>query len=383
MLSAFDDYPIHQTVSPVAHTATSDANVYDRYFFQGADRLGETIFGAGLAIYPNRDIIDASFSVATEGRQHSLHASGRLHPGSRITSIGPITVEVVRPLHSLRIIIDGPHADELGMHADLTFSARTVAVEEPRHTATQGARTILDATRLTQWGDWSGTISVDGAAVRLDPLRHVGLRDRSWGVRPLGDATPGAPSHDLPQVFWVWSPIRFDDHCLHAGVNEHADGRRWFQFGERTALIDPGLLDPDGGAHALVDTGGLVEPLRAVDYDIDWEPGTRRARSAVVTFHPWNRSPQRVELTPLAPFFLRGLGYINPDWMHGAWKGELAVGRESWRPTDLDPTDVHNLHIQQLCRASCDGREGIAVLEQLALGPHEPSGLTGFLDGAG
>ena len=35
MLTRFDDYPIHQTPEPVAHAASSDRNVYDRYWLNG------------------------------------------------------------------------------------------------------------------------------------------------------------------------------------------------------------------------------------------------------------------------------------------------------------------------------------------------------------
>ncbi len=38
--------------------------------------------------------------------------------------------------------------------------------------------------------------------------------------------------------------------------------------------------------------------------------------------------------------------------------------------------------VQQLCRVTAGDHLGWGVLEQLVLGPHTPSGLTGVLDGA-
>jgi hypothetical protein len=35
MLSRYDDYPVHQTPEPIAQPATTDRNVYDRYWFNG------------------------------------------------------------------------------------------------------------------------------------------------------------------------------------------------------------------------------------------------------------------------------------------------------------------------------------------------------------
>jgi hypothetical protein len=79
---------------------------------------------------------------------------------------------------------------------------------------------------------------------------------------------------------------------------------------------------------------------------------------------------------------MKGLGYLHPEWGQGFWKGELAIGGESFAPDDLDPLRRENVHVQQVVRAS-DGREaGTGVLEQLCLGPYAPAGLAAFLDGA-
>ena len=89
-----------------------------------------------------------------------------------------------------------------------------------------------------------------------------------------------------------------------------------------------------------------------------------------------------IELEPLLCFRMKGIGYTHPEWGHGRWKGELAIGGESWKTADLDETALENLHIQQVMRARCGDREGVGVLEQIALGPHAPSGFESLLDGA-
>ena len=48
--------------------------------------------------------------------------------------------------------------------------------------------------------------------------------------------------------------------------------------------------------------------------------------------------------------------------------------------TGVDP--FRNLHVQQIVRATMGERVGVGVFEQLALGPHDPSGFTELLDGA-
>jgi hypothetical protein len=48
---------------------------------------------------------------------------------------------------------------------------------------------------------------------------------------------------------------------------------------------------------------------------------------------------------------------------------------------ELDSVEPWSIHIQQVMRATWGDRTGMGVLEQLAVGPHAPSGLTGVLDG--
>ena len=77
-----------------------------------------------------------------------------------------------------------------------------------------------------------------------------------------------------------------------------------------------------------------------------------------------------------------GLGYLHPEWSHGLWKGEEALGGEEWKLDALDPLDPRHIHVQQLCRARMGDREGIGLLEQLVIGPHRPAGFRSLFDGA-
>ena len=74
-----------------------------------------------------------------------------------------------------------------GLACDLTFRASAPAHDEPRHITRTGAQTILNAQRFIQTGDWSGTILAEGKEIRVDAEDWVGARDRSWGVRPVGE----------------------------------------------------------------------------------------------------------------------------------------------------------------------------------------------------
>jgi hypothetical protein len=373
MLTKLDDYPLHQTAEPIAQPATGDRNFYDRYFFNGYSRAGDFFFAAALGVYPNRRVMDAAVSVVRGGRQWSVRAS-RLAPTERTeTAVGPISVEVIEPLRSLRLRV-GENAH--GIAADLTFRARTAPIEEPRFTHRVNGRLMMDLTRLTQFGSWSGSLAVAGESLPIAPATTLGSRDRSWGVRPVGEPEGGAPGM-LPQFFWLWAPINFDDVCVHFDVNEDGEGRRWHANG---TLARVGAAGDDGVVGASRDDG--IVDTRTVDHRIRWQPGTRRAASAEITVTPSGAAPLTIALEPLLTFQMLGIGYLNPEWGHGMWKGDLAVGGDVWTLADLEPLDPRHLHVQQLCRARMNGQEGIGVLEQLVIGPHAPSGFTSIIDGA-
>lgn len=374
MLTSFDDYPLHQTGVPVQQPASGDRNHYDRYFFNGYDREGSLFFALAMGRYPNRSVLDASFSVVDGGVQRSVHASGRAPLDPIDTSCGPIRIEVVEPLRVLRVVVDDA---EHGIGCDLTWHARTLAVEEDHFHRMSGTRVVMDYTRLTQFGTWQGWVRTGDREVQVAAEAFLGSRDRSWGIRGVGEPEGGAPGSTLPQFFWLWSPLNFDDGAAHFDVNEDARGDRWHE----TALDVP--LLPEGAP--AIDPGGLPHSprrMRAVDWHIDWEPGTRRARHASLTFMPWDAEPSTIELEPVLTFHMLGIGYFHPEWSHGVWRGEAATGTTELVLADLDPVAVQHIHVQQLVRAAWGERRGIGVLEQLALGEHAPSGLTGLFDGA-
>ncbi len=369
MLTPLDDYPIHQTPLPIAHPVSGDPNHYDRYWFNGYRE--DLYFAVAMATYPNRDIIDAAFSVVWDGRQRSVFASGRLPKDRRITRIGPIEIEVVEPLRINRVMVDAP---EHGLVADLTYVARTVAIEEPRQTMYQGGRLVMDSTRLTQWGTWSGSIDVAGERVDVYAAGTYGTKDRSWGVGPVGAPTPMAPAATLPQIFFLWAPLQFDDCCTHFMVFERSDGTPLVKSG----AIVPVLTDRDAPTWGVDDA---YEHLAGGSHKVSWEPGLRRSDGARLTLERATGAQETISLEPLLTFRMRGIGYMHPTHGHGHWHDELAVHGEDLSVVELDTVEPWSIHVQQVMQATWGDRTGMGVLEQLAVGPHAPSGLTGLFDG--
>src|SRR5258706_2651402 len=123
VLSSHDDYPIHQASLPISQPSTSDINFYDRYFFNGYDHDGSSYFAIAMGLYPNRHVVDATFSTIRDGEQVSVFASQRA-PSDRRQAIhvGPISVDVVEPMRAIRVSVDAPTD---GVRAELTFTARS------------------------------------------------------------------------------------------------------------------------------------------------------------------------------------------------------------------------------------------------------------------
>ena len=366
MISAGDDYPLHQTPRPVRDPGT-DRNLYDRYFFNGYTRDASAYFAVALGQYPGRNITDAAFSVQAGGVQHNVRASRVLGPDRLDTSVGPIRVEVLEPLRRLRVVVT--EAAGSGISADLVFAARAPAFEEPHFMHRAGFRTTFDYTRLTQNGTWTGTVRVGEQTIELSPDNSWASRDRSWGIRPVGERDPaGAPDGPaLPQFYWLWAPLNFDDACALFDVQEHPDGTRWHQAA---------LWAPPGEPTGDVEAGTAT-------YDVVWRSGSRHAEAATITWNLASGARHQVRLTPISTFYMHGIGYTHPTWGHGMWVGESESAYDAFSLAEVDDAAPQNLHVQTLVRAERDdGAQGMGILEQLVIGPHAPSGFTGLLDPA-
>lgn len=373
MITKFDDYPIHQTPSPVCEPESASLDVYDRYWFNGFDREGTFYFGVALGLYPNRHVMDGAFSVLVDGVQHSFFASRRAGAERADTSVGPLSVEVIEPTRVIRVCLA---PNDTGIECDLTFTARTVAYEEPRSTLREDGRIMLDTTRFTQFGTWRGHFSVAGVRTDVGPDSVLGVRDRSWGIRPVGEKDGGAPSRNEPGIFWTWSVNHFDDSCTHYATFENHDGHPV----QLSAAVLPAYADvadiPTEGEPWMYSVPGRPKMT------IDWKKGTRRAARAELELPTRTGEQQVITLEPLLLFCMKGLGYQHPKWAHAVWKGELVTGSESWKPEELDPLAYENIHVHQVCRVKMGTKVGTGVLEQIVFGSHKPSGFKSFFDGA-
>lgn len=374
MLSKFDDYPIHQTAEPVIHAASSDRFFYDRYWYNGHAQDGSFYFGVGMCRYANLGILDCSLSLAIDGQQFAFHGSRRAPSEPTDTSVGPFELQILEPMGRHRVVIA---PNETGIECDIVFTPRTACIEEGRQTLRNERHIVMDATRLDQFGFWSGWIYYDGKRLEVNGETTYGLKDRSWGIRPVGEAyAGGAPLSEFQAVHFCWVPIHWESECTLAGWFEDETGHQWHADQARLPHYDkmgdiPGTLDPA----ARVWQG-------RVDHRITMVPGTRRASSAVVTMNDRSGESMELHLEPVMVHRMKGLGYQHPEWGHGKWHGELVIAGESWKDSELDPLALENIHVQQIVKARCGDNVGYGVLEQMHIGPSTAFGFSDWFDGA-
>ena len=362
MLTPADDYPLHQTPEPMAY-AGGDRNFYDRFFFNGYSADGDIFFAAALGVYPQLNIMDASFSLSYEGRQYNLRCSKEMLGDRLALSIGPLSIEIVKPMQETRIIIAD---NEGGLTGTLTATARHQPIEEPRFTRRQGTRLVMDLTRATQNIDWHGALDLRGKTIDVSGCR--GTRDRSWGIRQVGAGDPQAPVPPSPQQFyWLWTPCNFDKAAFFCHTNDDGAGDTW----NRKAVFDDFA------------NGSRLE-LSRIDFTTQYQDGTRRVSGLTL-----DGAGLRASFTPMARmFYMQGLGYIHPEWNHGMHHGALRVGFDEIElaagEAALKSGNMENLHVQTLSEVTLevngDTHKGRGVIEQLFIGPHAPSGFQDLVD---
>ena len=370
-ITSFDDYPIHQAIAPITVPSSTDRNFYDRYWFNGLDPETGYIFEIGIGVYPNRHVIDSHFSISFEGKQYSYHASQRLDQNRLPIKVGPMSLSIDDPIKQLTFSLKDP---ENKLNCNLTFIANSSAHQEPRSTMMEGTRTIMDTIRFTQMGKWTGEINTESG--RIEAQAIYGTRDRSWGVRPVGEPEGGAPGMlvDEPGVYWCWAPIHFKNFCTQFGTFEDRDGNSTQLSGHQLPLYKNVSEIP-----SKVE----VESLSSLKHSINWEKGTRWSTGAEIKGMTEKNKEFHLKLKTIGPkFFCKGIGYQHDEWRHGVWKGEAETGYEVWDLENIDPGDHTFFHTHQIVKASLGSEDGFGTLENLVIGRHDPSGFKDFFDGA-
>jgi hypothetical protein len=363
MLHPLDEFPVHQTPHSMSQVGTSDKNFYDRCYFNAHDRTGDTFVITGLGTYANLGVVDAYATVKRGDIVHTARFSDAMGTDRLHQQVGPYRIEVLEPLQKVRVLCDG---DDHGVGFDLTWEGSFPAVEEEPHVINNGFRTILQSTRFAQLGTWTGEVRVAGETLAVEPSTWLGSRDRSWGIRPVGDAdAPGRTADDTEGqgFWWLYVPLRFEEYSIIVMAQERPDGYRTLNDAKR------------------VWGDGRVEQLGWPVYDIHYRSGSRHPEAATLHLQDMRGKAVTVEIETLGfvPLHL-GPGYGDADWAHGQWKG---AGWAESVVVDLTDLEIRSRipfgNIDHVARATCDGAEGWGLFEHASIGAHAPTGCTDLM----
>ncbi|MFI6485368.1 hypothetical protein ACIBH1_46185 [Nonomuraea sp. NPDC050663] len=350
-LSPLDDFPVHQAPQVMRHVATSDRNFYDRYYFNCFSPDEQLMLIIGLGQYPNLGVTDA-FACVRHGDVHRVvRASRELGEDRMDTSVGPFRVEVIEGLKRLRVVLDD-NQHELSF--DLSWEGTVPATLEPRHFVRWQERVIFDSMRMAQTGRWSGHIRIGSTEIPVTPGTWQGTRDRSWGIRPVGEPEPpGIQAKNAGTFYWLYAPMQFEDHAILCIIQEDEHGRRVLEEATR------------------VWSDGREEFLGRPEYHPVYTPGTRDVEHAMVSFSPPRGKPFDVHCTPVLPVHLMvGTGYgLEPDWKHGMYQGPGPVVQGVTYTLPEDSARMWGM-VDAMGRFEYDGKVGYGLYEYWALGPH-------------
>lgn len=317
MLSKMDDYPLHQIIDVMRHTGTSDRNFYDRYYFNLMNANENVFVVFGLGQYPNLGTQDAFLLVRHGDKHHVIRASRELGDRSDIT-VGPLKVEVLEGLQKLRVVVED---NEYGIRMDVIFNGEHHPHLEPRHYIRKKGRILFDTMRFAQMGTWQGTLTVGDKTWAITPDAWIGSRDRSWGVRPVGEPEPQGIHAGTTSMEGMWNyfPVLFEDFALLYIVNENNNGVRTIEESMRI-WKDP-AREPEW----------LGTPVHDHVFE-HAAPFKARIKEGVIRFPDAPGGALELRGTPLLQTYLTaGTGYgMEADWRHGMHQGPLKVQGFTW-----------------------------------------------------
>ena len=304
-LTALDESLMHQVAVPFHETTVSDHRFFDRMFLGG--HCGENIkVISGMAAYKNMNAFDGFLSIMKDGRQHNFRASRPFLPDAGEMTVGPLTLEIVKPLHQVRLSLKP--GDGYAHSGELLFTGTVPVHEEAPHVRRSNGRLSQDYRRFYQIGQLEGWIDIEGD--RIEMSEWFGIRDHSWGVRPgVGGYEPATapPARELKDPataahLFIWLAFQAGDLSGQFQQQENGNGVAWMTDGQ-------------------IQKGGRDVAVTRITHDIDFVPGTRVFRFARLDVELADGDRLQIEAEALlSPWAYKGTGYDN------GWNDERGLG---------------------------------------------------------
>jgi hypothetical protein len=374
-LIALDEHLNHQIADTFASTASSELSWTEKIWSAIVRKDGTMGIDFGLGRYHNRGVMDGWGAVARGRSQWTVRASRELRDDPMITEVGPLTYEIIEPLHKVRYALAKTNVQPIAY--DITFTSEMPPFFEDRHKQREidGFRIGSDVIRYHQIGTPSGWVEIEGERFEVRPEEWTEYRDHSWGTRldvgahnsdlrpsaDFGDAKFGEGEFEL-----IWSPF-----MLVSPNGEKIAYHLYYQTKQGRIFYSSGYRNhPDG----------TQEKIARVRPEFRYDDRTRRLLGGRLHFDMLQGGTRTIEVEVAGEAAVHlGPGlYLGFDGKkHGSWKGALELDGEKFE----DTLDVSTLRrIRQLRDCPITVREGDAVghgiIETIIHGEYPEIGLT-------
>lgn len=349
ILSPSDEYFTHQIPLPHHVVGTSDPNWRERYWFSIHDVVAQDfVLSAGFGKYPNRDVMDG-FAIAAKGDiQRNLRCSRQLTPNFHDVAVGPFTVDVIKPLEVLRLTLA---PNDSGISYDLTWDASVPPALEGRHFEVNRNRVTHDLVRYVQTGRLSGHVVFGDERMEVTPDRWWGVRDHSWGMRPMSAVPGDPPVASVEWNFLAFIPIQFPSFSIHIYMFESQPGR--------PTHLSASIMRPAGAPEQ-------EDEIRSVDHDLTWlrDAPVQTLVGGRITIDRFDAPPLEIDITACpGRAYLKGGGYGT---YQGKWFDAAHSEHESYDLSDAEALRGYNSHSSDhLFETRCNGETGYGIIEYL------------------
>ncbi len=375
MITALDEMLNHQIVDTFSTTVTADHSWTEKIWTAIVRKDGTLAIDFGLGRYHNRGVLDGWAAVARGNEQWTVRANRELRDDPMTTAVGPLTYEVIEPLHQVRYAL-APN-DQQPIAFDVTFTSEMVPFFEDRHKQREkdGFRVGSDVVRYHQIGAPTGWVEIEGERIEINPEEWTEYRDHSWGVRlDVGahnpDIRPAADFGDAKfgesEFVLIWSPFMLvspnGDKVAYHFYYMSKQGRIFYSSGYRN--------NPDG----------TQEKVARVRPELRYDDATRRLLGGQVHFDMLQGGTHTVQVEVAGPSAVHlGPGlYLGFDGRkHGSWHGPLTVEGEHFTNT-LDRETLKRIRQLRDCpiKVTEGDAVGFGIMETIIHGADAELGLT-------
>lgn len=368
MLTEIDDFTIHQTPGTMDQVQGRNPRWLDKLWFHIGTTDGRLSVAGHMGVYPATQTMDAAAAVTFDGKLYSARFARACKTDRDNRQVGPLAAAIVEHFRSWRFVLEPAAGQPISFDLELQSEFQPMEVSAPVFHRQRGQHVIWDMWHYAQTGRARGTVRVDGATLEVSPDASFGVRDRSWGVRPIFGQVPWlAPLPESIGKSSVWLAAELPDRAIWCWRIEPLAADRAHLVGN---LADQtGRTRVDG---AIAGRHGAGPPQRVIDLrpEVAFDRKGRLQAIAARMFDT-DESIYDVRLRPITTMYGQALGYGHPEFRHNEWKGDSVAQHEVVDLGDdvavaglmANPArHINPFGVEHLCEVTVDGTAGHGVV---------------------